>query len=1008
MSKKFVSWILSLAMMLSCLWVLPSTAFADDGAKTPQEVYEMIEGLFPVTYKSVVSVKEARQAYEALSAAEKEQVDNADRLEEAEDELQALHDAFNVSVVGWPASLANATTSWMDTCSAEEQALTRQALADEMRRLYVDEGYKAGPTDTILAVDTWAPTWTPAGVIINVEAADSDNIGKIHGNPWGFAQIGTILSAPYVGMAFSQTRYMSQDYVAKGWPALLSDTFLYNGRYYSVTWNNVKSYDSQIPEERGRVLTAAELTYEEQYPGKGLPGNGNNTFRYALAKYNQTHKSDGLVLGIPAADAVTAGEVAYQVYEGPSGAAYIAGSTDAIAAAAATPKYPEGAYAIAGKLAEAFVSLGATDAERFAVTGAPVGDAYEAEGLLCQDFQLLTLAVNPDTGEVIRTSNDTALMNFAIEGGRVLDNVGDGINILVPAGTDLTNITPTFTIHPKSAVQPAAGPQDFSEPVTYTVTSELGVSKEYVVTVIEDGPGSAEDAAAAAAVSQAIDQLPAEPIHGDAAQIEQTEEQYLALTPRQKYLVQNTDALYAALEKLEALKADKIRVACIGDSITEGDLGDGDVVPATSYPTQLQEMLGERYEVRNFGKCGICLSRSADYSYWNLPEFQASQEFQPDIVIIMLGTNDVWGGRWGGLRNTFESDYTEFVNIYKSLDSQPAIYLTKVCADYGTDRANVPEVNEIVERVAQATDCELADMFTWTNSLSAGDRAKYFPDNLHPTARGYTLMAGLFKEQIFDSISEEDQIALLDGRPLRQAFSAAEEAIDGLKATNETTADQIFSLVEQAVDNDKLSLSWSEPFKLQKATYQAPGAVTGTLELKCNGLSQLLPVNKTIDQLTGSDEEIVEAAKAAAEEALAALTPSNTLSADAILEAVAAAVEDTGATAAWTTAYSLEPATDTAEGRIQGAITLTYGEKDVEIPIRLTIPKLTPTVTKGDVNGDGDIDIQDVMAACRILARKNSGDEPSGQEKDRVDMNGDETVDIQDIMLICRVLARNS
>ena len=88
-----------------------------------------------------------------------------------------------------------------------------------------------------------------------------------------------------------------------------------------------------------------------------------------------------------------------------------------------------------------------------------------------------------------------------------------------------------------------------------------------------------------------------------------------------KRQVQNTDALYAALEKLEALKADKIRVACIGDSITEGDLGDGDVVPATSYPTQLQEMLGERYEVRNFGKCGICLSRSADYSYWNLPEF---------------------------------------------------------------------------------------------------------------------------------------------------------------------------------------------------------------------------------------------------------------------------------------------------------------------------------------------------------------------------------------------------
>ena len=66
-------------------------------------------------------------------------------------------------------------------------------------------------------------------------------------------------------MAFSQIRYMSQDYVANGWTPLLSNTFLYDGRYYSVTWDKVKSYDSGIPEERGRVLTAEELTYTDQY-----------------------------------------------------------------------------------------------------------------------------------------------------------------------------------------------------------------------------------------------------------------------------------------------------------------------------------------------------------------------------------------------------------------------------------------------------------------------------------------------------------------------------------------------------------------------------------------------------------------------------------------------------------------------------------------------------------------------------------------------------------------------
>ena len=53
---------------------------------------------------------------------------------------------------------------------------------------------------------------------------------------------------------------------------------------------------------------------------------------------------------------------------------------------------------------------------------------------------------------------------------------------------------------------------------------------------------------------------------------------------------------------------------------------------------------------------------------------------------------------------------------------------------------------------------------------------------------------------------------------------------------------------------------------------------------------------------------LLERARTAAEDAVDALTPSNTLSADAILEAVTTAVDGTGVTAAWTTAYSLEPA----------------------------------------------------------------------------------------------------
>ena len=58
------------------------------------------------------------------------------------------------------------------------------------------------------------------------------------------------------------------------------------------------------------------------------------------------------------------------------------------------------------------------------------------------------------------------------------------------------------------------------------------------------------------------------------------------------------------------------------------------------------------------------------------------------------------------------------------------------------------------------------------------------------------------------------------------------------------------------------------------------------------------------------------------------------------------------------------------------------------------------------MNGDGAIDIRDVMEACRVLARKSTGDEPNDQEMERGDMNEDGRFLIDDIMSICRVLAR--
>ncbi|GEM_PF-442777 len=85
-----------------------------------------------------------------------------------------------------------------------------------------------------------------------------------------------------------------------------------------------------------------------------------------------------------------------------------------------------------------------------------------------------------------------------------------------------------------------------------------------------------------------------------------------------------------------------IKVACIGDSITYGSK-----VAAREknhYPAQLGHLLGETYEVRNFGVGGATLLSAADKPYTSSQEWDAVLAWKPDVAIVMLGTNDTCQG----------------------------------------------------------------------------------------------------------------------------------------------------------------------------------------------------------------------------------------------------------------------------------------------------------------------------------------------------------------------------
>jgi lysophospholipase L1-like esterase len=203
---------------------------------------------------------------------------------------------------------------------------------------------------------------------------------------------------------------------------------------------------------------------------------------------------------------------------------------------------------------------------------------------------------------------------------------------------------------------------------------------------------------------------------------------------------------FAAVLCATALHAQNpIRVACVGDSITYGSRIEGR--ESNSYPAVLQRLLGEKFKVRNFGVSGMTLLKKGDKPYWKNQVFKDATDFEPNIVIIKLGTNDSKPQNRTNITE-FASDLAAMVDHFAALETKPRIYLCLPVPVFqtlsGINEASVAgEIVPAIKKVAAEKKLPMIDLHT---ALSG--EPSLFPDGVHPDTAGAKAIA----ETVYASI----------------------------------------------------------------------------------------------------------------------------------------------------------------------------------------------------------------------------------------------------------------
>lgn len=421
---------------------------------------------------------------------------------------------------------------------------------------------------------------------------------------------------------------------------------------------------------------------------------------------------------------------------------------------------------------------------------------------------------------------------------------------------------------------------------------------------------------------------------------------------------------------IEIKAAYKARIACVGDSITYG-FGLEDT---RSYPYKLGVLLKDVYDVKSFGDSGKTLMSTGDTPYTQYAQYLPSLEYEADVVLIMLGTNDGKYFNWNSNTSPaiLKRDLKALVKVYRDLPSKPSVFIMTSPTAFnnggaGIVPANVEVIAQLQREVAEEINVPLIDMHEFT-----ADMGVYFEDNIHPNEDGYALMAQYIAEQIRAYGGE------LPGPPKNitvrnnsgRCIAMWETGIMGgvpIDSFNIYVDGEYYGSSTNAMFTVK-NLTNGKTYQLQISSVNRAGE---------SGLSD--PV---LLEPTASDPKVTGVEDGAVYD-----------------------LADGAPKAGWKTATSAvldgEPYEKDTEITAVGEHTLVVTNDNIVVTVSFSV--VDTRAPSGDMDGDGVITVADALALLRIAA-KLAPETPEALAAG--DMDGDGAVTVSDALRVLRIAAK--